>query len=183
MTTITEQGLPAGTYAADPIHSTVGFSVNHLGVSVFRSRFRNYEATFAGGEAPALTGSVEVAGIDIDDEQLKGHLLSPEFFDAERYPRLKFASSGLDIAADGSAKLRGELEIRGQSHTVEATGSFAQLGADLYGNARVGLSLEATVDRRSFGLDWQAPLPGDGGDALGYDVKIEVELEFIAQGS
>jgi polyisoprenoid-binding protein YceI len=181
MTTQTiKQEIPAGTYVVDPVHSSIGFAVIHNGVSTFRSRFRDYEARLTGGDAPQLEGSVEVAGIDIDEEQLKGHLLSPDFFDAERFPQLRFSSTELSVEEDGSLKLRGELEIKGEKREVEASGRFAQLGADLAGNARVGLSLEATVDRRSFGLDWNAELPS-GGEVLDYEVSIAVELELAAE--
>lgn len=176
-----QQAVPAGTYAVDPVHSSIGFAVVHNGVSTFRSGFGEYEARLSGGERPRLEGTVEVGSIEIDEPQLKGHLLSPEFFDAERYPRLRFESSELEIGEDGSATIRGELEIRGEKREVEAGGRFAQLGADLAGNARVGLSLEASVDRRSFGLDWQAELPS-GGEVLDYEVAIAVELELVEEG-
>jgi polyisoprenoid-binding protein YceI len=175
-----KQQVPAGTYTVDPVHSTINFAVVHNGVSTFRSGFRGYEAKLEGGGTPRLTGTVEVESVDIGEEMLKGHLLSPEFFDAERYPRLKFSSTAFDVAEDGALKLRGELEIRGQVHEVEANGKFAELGADLAGGARVGLSLEASVDRRSFGLDWQAELPS-GGAVLDYEVEIAVELELVRE--
>jgi len=178
----TQQQIQAGTYEADPIHSSVGFAVVHNGVSTFRSGFTRYEARLTGGDSPRLEGSVDVASIDIADEQMKGHLLSPEFFDAERYPQIRFSSTELEVDEDGSLRVRGELEIKGQRHEVEAGGRFAQLGADLAGNPRVGLSLEASVDRRSFGLDWNAELPG-GGWVLDYEVSIAVELELVGEGS
>jgi polyisoprenoid-binding protein YceI len=175
-----QQQIPAGAYSVDPVHSSIGFAVVHNGVSTFRSGFGAYEAKLSGGENPQLSGTVEVASIGIDEPQLKGHLLSPEFFDAERHPRLRFASSEIEVGEDGSATIRGELEIRGEKHRVEASGRFAQLGADLADTARVGLSLEASVDRRSFGLDWQAELPS-GGEVLDYEVEIVVELELTEE--
>ncbi|MET0557574.1 MAG: YceI family protein [Solirubrobacterales bacterium] len=174
------QVVPAGTYAVDPVHSSIGFSVIHNGVATFRSGFERYEAKLSGGEQPRLEGSVDVSSIEIDEEQLKGHLLSPDFFDAERYPELRFTSTELSVGEDGSARLRGELEIRGEKREVEASGRFGQIGADLGGNARVGLSLAATVDRRNFGLDWQAELPS-GGEVLDYAVAIAVELELVRE--
>jgi polyisoprenoid-binding protein YceI len=183
MTTQTAtQQIPAGTYTVDPVHSTIHFAVVHNGVSTFRSGFRGFEAKLEGGEGARLEGTVDVASVDISEEMLKGHLLSPDFFDAERHPQLKFSSTGFDVAADGTLKLRGELEIRGQAHEVEATGKFGQLGTDLAGSARVGLSLETSVDRRSFGLDWQAELPS-GGEVLDHRVDIAVELELVAEVS
>jgi polyisoprenoid-binding protein YceI len=180
MSTQTKQRISAETYTVDPVHSSVGFAVIHNGVSTFRGGFRRYEARLVGGEEPQLEGSVDVTSLDIPDEQLKGHLLSPEFFDAQRYPRIRFSSTELDVGEDGAARVRGELEIRGKTHEVEASGRFAQLGADLAGSARVGLSLETTVDRRSFGLDWQAELPS-GGEVLGYEVTVAVELELVKE--
>lgn len=172
-----QQQIPAGAYAVDPVHSSVGFAVVHNGVTSFRSGFGEYEATLRGGENPQLSGTVEVGSIQIDDPNLKGHLLSPEFFDAERHPRLRFESSGIELAEDGAATIRGELEVRGEKRKIEAGGRLAEAGVDLAGANRVGLSLEATVDRRDFGLDWQAELPG-GGIALDYAVKVTVELEL-----
>jgi polyisoprenoid-binding protein YceI len=177
-----QQQIPTGTWVVDPVHSSIGFAITHNGVSTFRSGFGSYQARLSGGEAPGLEGEVDVDSVEISEEQLKGHLLSPDFFDAERHPRLLFNSTELDVAEDGTVKVRGELEIKGQKHAVEASGRFAQLGADLGGNSRVGLSLEAAVDRRSFGLDWNAELPS-GGEVLDYEVSIAVELELVGEAS
>lgn len=181
MSTATVEKIPAGTYSVDPVHSTIHFSVVHNGVSTFRSGFRDYEATLKGGEEPRLAGTVDVASIDIGDEMLKGHLLSPEFFDAERHPQLRFTSTRLDLGEEDELGLRGELEIGGVTHQVEARGLLRQLGKDLAGSSRVGISLETSVDRRDFGLDWQAELPS-GGEVLDYEVRVAVELELVAEG-
>jgi polyisoprenoid-binding protein YceI len=188
MTTQTQQAveqtvagaIPADTFVADPVHSSIGFAVVHNGVSTFRSGFGSFEVRLSGGEAPRLEGTVDVSSIEIDEEQLKGHLLSPEFFDAERHPRLRFESSELSVAEDGAATIRGELEIRGEKREVEASGRVVPLGGDLAGKARVGLSFETGVDRRDFGLDWQAELPS-GGEVLDYEVTIAVELELVGE--
>ncbi len=178
--TLQKQGIPAGTYVADPVHSSVGFTVVHNGGATFRSGFGGYDARLTGGDNPRLEGTVDVASVAIDEEQLKGHLLSPEFFDAEHHPQLRFESAQLGLGEDGSLVLRGELEIRGERHEVEAGGRFARLGADLAGKDRIALSLEASVDRRGFGLDWNAELP-NGGQVLDYEVAIAVELELIEE--
>ncbi|HET7053182.1 MAG TPA: YceI family protein [Solirubrobacterales bacterium] len=175
-----QQQIPAGAYALDPVHSSIGFAVVHNGVSTFRSGFADYDARLEGGESLRLEGTVEVASIEVEEPNLKGHLLSPEFFDAERFPQLRFASTELDIAEDGAATIRGELEIRGEKREVEASGRVVPLGADLAGKARVGLSLAASVDRRDFGLDWQAELPS-GGEVLDWRVDVAVELELVGE--
>ncbi len=176
------QQLPAGTWTVDPVHSSIGFAIVHNGVATFRSGFASYEATLSGGETPRLEGSVDVASVEVSEEMLKGHLLSPDFFDAERHPRLRFDSTEVDVGEDGEVRLSGNLEIKGTSHAVRATGRFGRIGADIAGAERIGFSLQAAVDRRDFGLDWNADLPA-GGQALEYEVTISVELELVAQES
>lgn len=176
--TIPQQQIPAGGWTVDPVHSSIAFAVTHNGVTTFRSGFQRYDAQLTGDEQPRLVGTVEVESIEIEEEMLKGHLLSPEFFDVQRFPQLRFASSELSVGADGTLRIGGELEIHGETRRVEARGRFAQLGEDAYGKARVGLSIEATVDRRDFGLDWQAELPS-GGEVLDYAVTVSVELELV----
>jgi polyisoprenoid-binding protein YceI len=174
------QQIPAGIWSVDPVHSSITFAITHNGVTTFRSGFERYDAKLTGGEQPRLEGTVEVESIEIDEEMLKGHLLSPEFFDTQRFPRLRFASSELGVGEDGTLRVAGDLEIRGETRKVEASGRFAHLGEDAYGKARVGLSISSTVDRRDFGLDWQAQLPS-GGDVLDYAVTINVELELVGE--
>jgi polyisoprenoid-binding protein YceI len=176
-----QRQVPTGTWAVDPVHSSIAFAVTHNGVTTFRSGFGEYDARLAGGEEPRLEGTVEVASIEIDEEMLKGHLLSPEFFDVQRFPQLRFTSRELSVGEDGTLRVRGELEIRGETREVAASGRFGRLGEDAYGKARLGLSLEATVDRRDFGLDWQAELP-NGSEVLDYAVTIAVDLELVGEG-
>src|SRR5918994_4342382 len=177
--TINQQAIPTGTWLVDLVHSSANFAVKHNGVTTFRSGFDRFEARLSGGEQARLEGAVEVDSIRIDEEMLKGHLLSPEFFDVQRFPQLRFASEEFSVGEDGSLRVRGELGIRGEKRQVEASGRVAQLGEDAYDKARVGLSIEATVDRRDFGLDWQAELPS-GGEVLDYAVTISVDLELVA---
>jgi polyisoprenoid-binding protein YceI len=174
------QQIPAGTWKVDPVHSGLHFAITHNGIATFRSGFGEYIATLTGGEDPKLEGTVEVASIEIDEEMLKGHLLSPDFFDAEKHPQLKFTSNEFAVDDEGKVRLSGELEIRGETREVQAVGRYAQVGADLGGNERIGFSLETAVDRREFGLNWNADLP-NGGQALEFEVTINVELEFVAE--
>ena len=174
------QKVPTGTWTVDPVHSSVAFSVTHNNVATFRSKFDSYEATLTGGDEPQLVGSVDVQSIDIDEPQLKGHLMSPEFFDIERTPKLNFTSTRFDVADDGTVRLAGELEIKGNKREIEATGRFGEVGSDLGGNPRVALSVSTAVDRRDFGLSFNADLPS-GGTVLEWEVAINVDLELVAQ--
>jgi polyisoprenoid-binding protein YceI len=175
-----KQEIPAATYVADPVHSSIRFAVAHAGVSTFRGGFAEYEARLSGGDEPRLEGSVDAASLEIGEEQLKGHLLSPEFFDAGSFPRLRFDSSEVSVGEDGAATVRGTLEIAGHSREVAAAGRLAQVGSYLDGKARVGLSLTARVDRRDFGFEWQAELPS-GGEALDWEVEIAVDLSLVKE--
>lgn len=176
------QQIPAGTWTVDPVHSGIHFAITHNGIATFRSGFEDYSATLTGGEQPRLEGSVEVASIEIDEPQLKGHLMSPDFFDAERFPQVKFSSTELSVEDDGTVRIEGDLELHGETRRVSATGKSGQLGADLGGNERVGLSFSTALDRRDFGLSWNAELP-KGGNVLEYEVAINVELELVVQES
>ena len=173
-----------GTFQADPFHSTFGFGVRHMGLSTFRGQLTEAEATLSGGDdGLTLEGRAKAESISVQNPpQLRDHLLGEEFFDAESHPYVEFRSTSVDLAGDGSARLEGDLMIRGITHPIVATGTWSEpreLGADrLVG----GLELEATFDRREFGLDWQMETPG-GGIALDYDVTLSVQLELARVGA
>ncbi len=178
--TTIQTAIPAGVFRIDPVHSTVGFEVKHM-ISTFRGSFREYDATLDNRNgATRLAGSAEVASIDVRDENLAGHLQSPDFFDAESSPRIEFASDAVRVAEDGDVTLDGELTIRGITRPIEATGRFERVEADMGGGERIGFALETTVDRREYGIDWNAALP-KGGFALGNDVKLVVNLELVPE--
>ena len=167
--------VPAGTWTVDKVHSTIGFEVEHM-VSTFRGRFEDYDALLADGK---LVGTVAVPSVKVYDENLEAHLQSPDFFDAQLHPELRFESSEVVIDDDGNATLEGELTIKGVTKPVTATGRYVHVEADMAGGERIGLALEATVDRREFDLNWNAPLPKGGGFVLGNDVTLVVALEFV----
>ncbi len=175
----TEQLIPVGTWESDPVHSTVGFAVKHHVVATFRGKFTDYEATLVGGEEPKLTGIVNAASIVTEDPNQQAHLQSPDFFDAERHPELRFESTS--IRTDGEAFVAdAELTLRGVTRPVTVTGTIAGPVSDPYGGERLGLTLETTIDRTAFGIDWNAPLPG-GGLAVSNEVKLIAELELVEE--
>lgn len=170
----TAQRAPAGTYHLDPVHSTFGFVIAHNGVSKFRGQFEQVDAKLKDGE---LLGTAHVGSLETPIPQLKDHLLSPEFFNAAHTPTITFRSTDIALARDGGVEAAGELTIRGVTNPVTATGTLAT-GENLSGANVVGLDLEARIDRRDYGLDWQAQLPS-GGEVLGWDVTLEVHLELV----
>jgi polyisoprenoid-binding protein YceI len=169
----------SGTYRAQPVPSTFAFAVRHSGVFWFRGALSDVTATLSGdGDEPALEGSARVDSLTIvEPAALRASLLGPEFFDAERHPEITFRSTAVRLGDDGGAEVDGELTIRGITRPVSGRGGYAAPRTSTFGEI-AGLQLQATFDRREFGLDWQMPLPG-GGNAVGWDVAVDIDLLLI----
>ena len=178
MTTATEQRtVPTGTWAIDNAHSSANFEVEHGGLSVFRGGFKPIDATLVSGDdGVVLEGRVAVESITIDDENIRPHLLSPDFFDVERNPEITFRSTEISGSAD-DLTVAGELSMAGVTLPVEAQGTVRGPVAFAPGPEKLSLSLETTIDRTAFGMVWQMELPG-GEQALANDVRLVVELEL-----
>jgi polyisoprenoid-binding protein YceI len=172
----TKQFAPAGTWAADPVHSNVSFEVVYSGVNAFRGSFTDFAATLDG---PRLEGSAKVASVDVKDEQLNGHLQTPDFFDAERFPEISFKATELHRSSDNTVQGSGELTLKGVTLPITLTGQIAAAPAtDPFGRERLGLRLESEIDRTQYGVSWNAPNQS-GGDYLANDVKLIAELAFV----
>ena len=175
---VIEQQAATGTWQIDKVHSIAGFEVKHMVVATFRGGFEDFGGgvEFEDGEA-RLTGYARAGSIAVRDENLAAHLQSPEFFDAEQHPEIRFESTA--VRRDGDElTVEGDLTIKGITRRVEARGAITDPHADAYGGTRLGVDLSTVVDRTEFGLNWNQPLP-KGGFALADDVKIVVHLEFV----
>ncbi len=171
--------IPAGVYNVDPSHSNVGFEVRHMGIATVRGAFKKFQGTVdATGDAPNLSGSVEVASIDTGDENRDGHLQSPEFFDAERNPQITFHTTGTQPVGDDEIKLLGEITIKGITKPIELTGTLAENGRDPWGNERVGFEVTGVIDRREFDLKWNQTLP-NGNLLVANNVKLVVSVSAV----
>jgi polyisoprenoid-binding protein YceI len=177
MTTATTETLvPHGTWSADALHSNANFEIEHGGVSTFRGGFKPVDAKLVSDDTGiSLEGTVAVETISIDDENIRPHVLSPEFFDAERNPEVSFRSTEVTGGAD-DLHVRGDLALAGVSLPVEARGRIRG-PVETPAGTKLALSLETTIDRTDYGMNWQMELPG-GGSILGNDVKLIVELEL-----
>jgi len=181
MSTTTLTIAPAGTWSLDPIHSRVDFEVSYL-AGTFKGEFHEIGAELTvDGERASLEGTAKVGSVDVKDENLSAHLQSPDFFDAERHPELRFAAEDIRLDGDGRVSVDGELTIKGVTRPVQVTGTVTAPIADAYGNDRIGLNLTTSVDRTEFGVDWNQPLPS-GDPALANDVTILAELQFVKPG-
>jgi polyisoprenoid-binding protein YceI len=179
-TTISTERIGAGVYNVDPKHSNVGFAVRHMGIATVRGGFQEFQGQIEAGETLKLEGVVEVASITTGDEQRDGHLRSPEFFDVERHPQIRFHSTASDFEQDGAIRLNGEIEIKGVTKPIELVGTVAEGGTDPWGNERIGFEVETVIDRRDFGLTWNQPLPG-GGLLVANEVKLLVSVSAVKE--
>src|SRR3954468_10432825 len=175
MSTITEQqtAVPTGTFAADTVHSSIGFEVPYA-VATFSGTVNDFEASLVDG---TLTGSARIESLQTKEENLQtkeenlqAHLLSPEFFDAERHPVLSFSG---DLERDGDkVTVDGEITLKGITRPATLTGTIAGPAVDHFGATRVGLKLETTIDRTEFDIKWNMPLP-NGEPALSNQVTLK----------
>lgn len=172
MTETETQDRLTGSWNFSPIHSSVTFSVPYV-VAKFRGSFDEVTATFENGR---LSGAAKVASISVKEQHLVGHLLAPDFFDAESHPEISFSSTSIAIDGD-EVHLDGELTMKGVTKPLQATGMIEGPTEDYMGNTRLGFTLSTTIDRTEFGVDWNADLP-KGGKALSNDVTLTAELEF-----
>ncbi len=179
MTTATATQIPAGTYSSDPVHSVVNFRVRHFGITWLRGGFSEFDIKLtAGDEGLALEGSAPVEKINFPNEQLHGHLMSPDFFDAELHPTLSFRSNDVTLNDDGTVLGKGEITLRGTTKRIEFTGTWSGPVQGMGGEDRIGLELEGEIDRTDFGISWAAQLAG-GQDVLANKVRLEGEFELV----
>jgi polyisoprenoid-binding protein YceI len=173
--------VPAGTWNLDPVHSQVGFEVHYL-AGTFKGEFHQIGAELTvDGERASLEGTAQVASVDVKDENLAAHLQSPDFFDAERHPELRFTAGDISLDGDGNVSVAGELTIKGATKPVTVTGTVTAPLQDAYGNDRIGVNLTTTVDRTDFGVNWNTPLPS-GEPSLANDVTLRADLQFVKPG-
>lgn len=178
MSTIEKTRDLTGTWNADPIHSSLDFSVKHMVVSSFRGNLPDFEATLHGeGESFSLTGVAQAGSITTGEENLTAHLQSPDFFDTERTPEIRLQSTSVERNGD-DVVVDADLTIKGTTIPVVLGGEVTEVASDPYGKQRLGLTLATKIDRSQFGLNWNAPMPG-GGLVLSNDVKLTAELEFV----
>jgi polyisoprenoid-binding protein YceI len=171
----TQQAVPTGAWSADTVHSSIAFEVPYA-VATFRGDVPDFDAALVDG---TLTGVARIASLSVKDENLQAHLASPEFFDVERHPEVRFVSS--EIRRDGNrVELPGELTIKGITEPATLEGRITGPAIDHFGATRIGLELRTTIDRTRFGMRWNMPLP-NGEPALSNDVTLTAELTLVAQ--
>jgi polyisoprenoid-binding protein YceI len=172
----------SGSFTTDPDHSSFQAQLRHMGVGSFRTGFDDVEARLeAGGDEPRLTGRARVDSITITrPQEFRAHVVDgDDFFDARNHPEIAFESRRVQFSDDGTVALDGLLTMRGIERPITATGTYVGPVEDIYGGRRAALDLEAAIDRRDWGMTFQAQLPR-GGDVLSWTVRLSAHLELVA---
>jgi len=168
-------------YAIDPAHTTAEFIVRHLMITKVRGRFAGVSGTLEfepGSDVPsAVQATIDATSIDTREPQRDAHLKSADFFDIEKFPTLEFSSTRIEgTAADFT--IHGSLTIHGVTRDVALKAEFEGRNPDPWGGQRVGYSASTTINRKDFGLTWNAALE-TGGVVVGDEVRIELNVQGV----
>jgi polyisoprenoid-binding protein YceI len=167
-------------YGIDPAHTSVEFSVKHLVISKVRGRFSGISGTIslADSNVPAAVDvEIDATSVDTREAQRDGHLKSPDFLDAEKFPALIYKSTRIS-GAGPQFTIDGQLTLHGVTKPVSLSATVDGRTTDPWGNDRIAYSAEGTIDRRDFGLVWNQALEA-GGFAVGYDVKLDFSVQAV----
>ena len=178
--------MTTNTWNIDTAHSGIGFSVRHMVVSKVRGRFAKFAGTLHIEDADVArseaTVTVDAASIDTGVPDRDAHLRSPEFFDVEKFPELRFRSKRVEKIDDVRYRLVGDLTIRDVTREVSLDVDYGGRAKDPWGNERVGFAGKTSIDRRDFGLSWNQLLE-TGGILVGDRVDIDIEIEGVRGAS
>lgn len=176
--------VKAGTYKVDPAHSEIGFRVKHLGLSTVRGVFTESDAeiVFPGTELSGMQAeaTIHAASVNTNEADRDAHLRSADFFDAENHPTITFSNLNVTSVEGSRFTLEGDLTIRGVTKPVRLDGEYLGAAADPWGNQRVALTAEGTIDRTEFGLNWNDVLEA-GGFLVGDEVTIGLDIQAVMQ--
>jgi polyisoprenoid-binding protein YceI len=172
--------LPAGSFAIDPSHSRIGFSARHAMVTKVRGAFNEFSGTgsLANGTG-SVTVEINVSSIDTRSADRDGHLQSPDFFDVANFPKITFVSTSVKDSGSDKVVVDGNITIKDVTKPISITFEYTGAATDPFGNARVGFEGEAEINRKDFGLTWNAALE-TGGLLVSENIKLEFEISAIA---
>lgn len=171
-----------GTYTIDPSHSRLGFVVRHAMVTKVRGSFADFSGTVtvdgANPAASSVSITAQLASVDTKDEARDGHLRSADFFDVEANPEMTFTSTSIAPSGDDEYTVTGDLTIRGVTKPVTIDLEYTGEAKDPFGNDRIGFEGKAEINRKDWGLEWNAALE-TGGILVGEKVKLELDISAI----
>jgi len=169
-------------WTIDQSHSSIEFSVKHLGIATVRGRFRQFSGDVAldeQGRPQSIQATIDAGSVDTGVEQRDTHLRSPDFFDTARHPTLTFVSTAIRPGGGGTLRVTGDLTIRGETRPVTLTVTPSAAIRDPWGNQRAAASATGTLSRKEWGLTWNQILEL-GGLAVADEVRFALEVEVVA---
>ncbi|HWF24043.1 MAG TPA: YceI family protein [Solirubrobacteraceae bacterium] len=175
--------IPTGTWVVDPAHSRVGFAVKHMGIATVRGHFNEYEGRLEVGEDLDHTrayGTVKTTSVSTDWDQRDEHLRSPDFFDVEQYPELKFESTKIEQVDDETFRIVGNLDMHGVTREITLEAVVDGTDVDPQGNERLGLEVVSQLSRGDFDMKFNMAM-GSGNTVVSDKVKLEIDVSAVKQ--
>jgi polyisoprenoid-binding protein YceI len=171
-------------WVIDPAHSEITFKVKHLMISNVKGEFKTFQANIDGEDftTSTISANIDTTSIATNNNDRDTHLKSPDFFEVENYPEITFTSTSIKKVDDDEFKLVGDLTIKGTTKEITLDVEFGGFMKDPYGNEKAGFSINGKLNRKDFGLNWNAALEA-GGVMVGNEIKINAEVQFIKQVS
>lgn len=169
-------------WTIDPTHSEILFKVKHLMITNVKGEFRKFTAEIIGEDftKASIEATIEAASVFTNEDSRDGHLKSADFFDVEKFPTLAFKGTSFTKVQDENYKLKGVLTIKGVSKEITLDAEFGGINKDPWGNVKAGFSLSGKINRKDFGLNWNAALE-TGGVLVSDEVTISAEVQFVKQ--
>jgi len=172
-------------WALDSVHSHVGFSVKHMMVTTVRGQFREYSGKLTldttDFSRSTFEGEIDVASIDTGNKDRDNHLRANDFFDVPNHPKMLFKSTSIEAKGGGEFVVNGDLTLRGVTKPVALEVEFHGTSKNPYGKTVAGLSARGTINRKDFGVNFNALLE-TGGVAVAEKVKLELDIELVQEG-
>ena len=170
-----------GTWVVDPSHSTVGFSVKHLGIATVRGQFEQFEGTLEVGEdlsSARAYGTVDATSVNTNDAGRDEHLRSADFFGVEQNPQLRFESTSIQALDEETFKIEGDLSMNGVTNPVTLTARIEGTETDPWGNERVGLEITGQLKRADWNMTFNQAL-GSGNLLVGEKVTLTLDVSAV----
>jgi polyisoprenoid-binding protein YceI len=183
ISTVKSTLVPAGTWAVDPAHSTVGFAVKHLGIATVRGKFDAFEGTLEIGEndeSARAFGTVQAVSVNTNDSGRDEHLRSADFFGVERNPELRFESTAIAQIDEDTFDITGDLTMNGITRSVNLQAEVEGTEIDPWGNERVGLEVRGQLNRGDWDMTFNQAL-GSGNLLVGEKVRLELDISAVKQ--
>jgi polyisoprenoid-binding protein YceI len=175
--------IPAGKWTVDPSHSRVGFVARHLMVTKVRGTFKEFTAEVVVADDPlesTVHVEVEMDSIDTGNADRDGHLRTNDFFDVPEHPVMTFHATGFQPVDDSEFKINADLTVKGVTRPITLDAEFEGVQTDPWGGTRAGFSASTTINRKDWGIEWNAPLEA-GGVLVSDKVEIELDIQLVKE--